>query len=79
MSNDAAVLEDARRELGRSMRDLWLDYFALGGGADLPEVTAFLGGETTPSDHDYDVLAVALNETYLDRGQHHPVPYSTPD
>ena len=79
MSNDAAVLEDARKDLGLSVRELWLDYFALGGSAALDEVGAFLGGTTSPSDHDYDVLAVALNETYLDRGGDHPVPYSIHD
>ena len=77
MSCDAAVLENARRELGLSMRRLWLDYFALGGHADLTEVAGYLRGERHPADHDYDVLAVALNETYLDRGHDHPVPYAT--
>jgi hypothetical protein len=79
MSNDAALLEAARRELGLSVRDLWLDYFALGGSADVHEIGDFLGGMASPSDHDYDVLAVALNETYRDRGADHPVPYSIRD
>jgi hypothetical protein len=79
MSCDAAVLEEARAELGLSVRDLWLDYFALGGAAEPSAVRAFLRGDATPSDRDYDLLALALNETYLERGQDHPVPYSTRD
>jgi hypothetical protein len=79
VSFEIAALEDARVDLGLSVHALWLDYFALGGYAGPVEVAAFLSGATEPSDHDYDVLAVALNETYLDRGGDHPVPYSTRD
>jgi hypothetical protein len=76
MSCDAALLEDARLDLGLSLRDLWVEYFALGGKATLSHVHAFLDGAEILSDHEYDVLAVALNETYRDRGGNHPVPYS---
>jgi hypothetical protein len=77
VSCDAGLLEDARVDLGLSVRELWLDYFALGGDADLDEIGAILDGVTGPSDHDYDVLAVALNEKYVDRGEDHRLPYST--
>jgi hypothetical protein len=76
VSCNAALLEHARVDLGLSVRDLWFDYFALGGSAALGTLGAFLDGAEAPSDHDYDVVAVALNETYGDRGGDHPVPYS---
>ena len=55
--------------------DVWLAYFALGGMESLAVVTSILKGTVVPSDLDFDVLAQALNERFMDRGQDHPVPY----
>jgi hypothetical protein len=67
------VLEAARRQAGMSLEELWLAYLALGGVARLATVRSYLRGETT--DIEYDVLAQALNERFLDQGDDHPVPY----
>jgi len=40
------------------------------------EVEAFLFEAIRPSDHDYDVVAHALNERHVELGGDHPVPYS---
>ncbi len=69
-------LEQARRELALSIDDLWFRYFALGGMRPVFEVEAVLYDALTPSDHDHDVLAVALNERFSELGRDHPVPYS---
>jgi hypothetical protein len=76
VSCDAALLEDARVDLGLTVRELWLDYFALGGRVAPSVLGDFLSGAEIPSDHEYDVVAVALNETYRDRGGANPVHYS---
>ena len=57
-----------------SFHELWIAYFALGGSARPHEVRAYLGGGAVES-MDYDVLAQALNERFLDQGSNHPVPY----
>lgn len=69
-----AVLDAARQQAGMSFQDLWIAYFALGGTALPDEVRAYLGGGPVAS-MDYDVLAQAINERFLDMGDNHPVPY----
>ena len=39
------------------------------------QMEAFLYGALTPSPHDHDVLAHALNERFVELGGNHPVPY----
>ena len=39
------------------------------------QMEAFLYGALTPSAHDHDVLAHALNERFVELGGNHPVPY----
>ncbi|MBV8997097.1 MAG: STAS domain-containing protein [Pseudonocardiales bacterium] len=56
-------LEVGRRAAGRSVTDLFVAYFALGGTANLGEVRAFLGGLDAALDgHQQDVAAHAVNE-----------------
>jgi hypothetical protein len=72
-------LEQARRDVGLSIADLWLRYFTLGGMSTALEVEAILYGALVASDHDRDVIAVALNERFAELGGDHPVPYSGDD
>ncbi|MDQ3107328.1 MAG: hypothetical protein M3Q68_05930 [Actinomycetota bacterium] len=68
-------LEAARGELGLSIPDLWLRYFALGGMSTALEVEAILYTALVAPDHDRDLLAVALNERFTELGGDHPVAY----
>jgi hypothetical protein len=70
------VLEQARRNVGLSIPDLWMRYFALGGMSSALEMEATLYGALVPGSHDRDVIAVALNERYAELGGDHPIPYS---
>jgi hypothetical protein len=70
------VLEQARRDVGLSIHDLWFRYFALGGMSAALEVEAILFGALRASDHNRDILAVALNERFAELGQDHPLLYS---
>lgn len=76
MVERADELEQARRDLGLSVNDLWFRYFALGGMRNVLEVEAFLLGALIAGYHDRDLLAVALNERYSELGGDHPVPYT---
>jgi hypothetical protein len=73
------VLEQARREVGLSVADLWMRYFTLGGMSTALEVEAILYGALIAGAHDRDVIAVALNERFAELGGDHPVPYAGDD
>jgi hypothetical protein len=67
---------DARcRELDLTHHDLWLAYFALGGNATFDQIGSYLHGRATLPAREHNMLALALNEMFLDRGANHPVPY----
>jgi hypothetical protein len=70
------VLDAYRQEAGLSHAELWLRYFELGGMSPGSDVEAFLYGVRAPSDHDHDVIALALNERFAELGGDHPVPYA---
>ena len=76
MAEPIDVLENARRNLGLSVADLWVRYFALGGMRTAWEIEAYLYGALIATTHDRDVLAVALNERFAELGGDHPVPYA---
>ena len=76
MDDPLGVLERARRNVGMSVDDLWMRYFALGGMGTALELEAYLLGALRVTSHDHDVLAVALNERFSELGGDHPVPYS---
>lgn len=69
------IIEAARIQAEMSFDELWLAYFALGGARPPDMVRSYLGGTATLP-MDYDVLAQALNERFVDSGGDHPVPYS---
>ena len=68
------MLEAARVQADMSLEQLWIAYFALGGAASPAVVRSYLAGSGTDA-FDYDVLAHAINESYVERGENHPVPY----
>jgi hypothetical protein len=72
-------LDAARQTLGLTVDQLWVDYFALGGALSKAHVVAVLKGEQDLRDGEYNVLAQALNERFIDQEQNHPVPYRGED
>jgi hypothetical protein len=73
---NAATLQTGRNLLGLSYTQLWVDYYALGGNHGLGDFEAWLTGGTALSSTNYDMVAVALNERFMDRNSDHPIPYS---
>lgn len=55
--------------------DVWFAYFALGGMEPPQVIESILEGTVVPSDVDYDLLAQAINERFMDHDADHPVPY----
>jgi len=56
--------------------ELWMRYFELGGMSTALQLEAFLYGALRPTANDYDVVAHALNERFVELGGNHPVAYS---
>ena len=75
-----ARLDEARRELGLALIDLWVEYFTFGGTKTAGELAAYLtAGDPSyaqpTSDADHEALVLAINERYADAGGGHPLPY----
>lgn len=75
MAEPDDVLEQARRDLGLSIGELWFRYFALGGMNSSVEMEAVLFGALVASPHDRGLIAVALNERFSELGGDHPLEY----
>lgn len=60
---------------GLTINDLWLRYIAIGGTATLVEVDVLIHSGAVIPDYDHNLIAHALNEAFVDRGQDHPVAY----
>jgi hypothetical protein len=73
------ALDRARQAADLTQDELWVRYFELGGMSSPLEVDAYLYGALEPTPHDYNVLAHALNERFVELGGDHPVPYAEPD
>lgn len=73
---NAASLEAARLDLDLSMGDLWVRCLALGGNLTEIELGDTLLGQGQFSILEYDTVAQALNELYMDAGDSHRVAYA---
>ena len=76
MTEPRSTLERARIEVGLSHSELWFRYFELGGMSTALEVEAYLYDALTPTDHDRDMVATALNERFAELGGDHPIAYT---
>jgi hypothetical protein len=70
------ALDAARQLAGLSLPDLWLRCCAIGSDLTPGQLQEVLGGAARPTSFEYDVIAQALNDTFLERGGDHPVPYA---
>jgi hypothetical protein len=76
ISDDPGLsLQDGMARSGMRFDELWLGQLALGGEASRLEVEAYVLGLLAADPYQHDLLAQALNECFLDRGEDHPVGY----
>lgn len=68
-------LDPARCAAGLSHGDLWQRYFELGGMSTTLQLEGFLYGALRPTPEDYNIVAHALNERFVELGGNHPVAY----
>ncbi len=60
---------------GLTLTQLWLRYLALGGTASPAQLEAYARGRLRPDTYQHNLIAQAINEHFLDRGEDHPVSY----
>jgi hypothetical protein len=54
---------------------LHVEFFTIGGPLRARRLGEILGGSGTPTRQEYDQIASALNDWYVDHGAGHAVPY----
>ena len=64
----AQVLEVYSRDVALSPDEFWLRCFALGGSSTPLETDAYIHGALRPTRHEFNVIAIALNEYLNDIG-----------
>ena len=74
-SRQLALAESCRRQSDLSDEDLYFRCLALGGAITLGQLDTFLHGALRPTPHEFNVIAVALNEYLAETGEDQVVPY----
>ena len=74
---DAAALEAGRRHVGMGYERLWMAYFALGGNHQAADVESWLRGNFRIPPRDFDLVALALNETLAEHERPYSVRYTS--
>ena len=79
MSNGPGIhiqlVELNRRYADLSVEELWWRYFGLGGTSTAPQLDALLHGSVDPTAHEYNLMAAALNERFMEYDPSRSVPY----
>ena len=69
------LAELCRQHKTLSLGELWLHCFALGSDNTPLQLDAFLHGALRPTPHEFNLIAVAVNEHFVDVGVDQFVPY----
>ncbi|MGY5891545.1 hypothetical protein [Blastococcus deserti] len=70
-----AAISDGCRRGQLDLQELWFRYISLGGDATPLELEAYLLGLMPLDDHQYDILALALNERLAELNLPCDIPY----
>jgi hypothetical protein len=73
---DPAPVRAALYMLGVPIEQLWTDYLGIGGDLALPDLVDFVSGRSAISEREYDRLAQAINEKFMDQDEDHPLAYA---
>jgi hypothetical protein len=68
-------LFDGLQLSGLTPAELWLGYYSVGGNASELEVEAYALGLLRPDAYQHNLIAQAINESFIDDGLDHPVSY----
>jgi hypothetical protein len=68
------ALQRGIRDAQWSVRDLWVAMVSIGGNLRYRAVERIADGDQAATPREHDVLASALNDYFVERGEDHPVP-----
>ena len=72
-------LDDSQlKRAGMDYWQLWVNQVGVGGNLDELELEAYVLGVLRPRPLEHNVIAQAINEHFIERGDDHPVAYSAP-
>jgi hypothetical protein len=69
------LVELYRRYANLSVEELWWRYFELGGMRTATQLDTLLHGSLDPTAYEYNLMAVALNEHFMDFDPSRFIPY----
>jgi hypothetical protein len=75
---DRLSLNAGMQASGMDYYELWLRQIAVSGDASELEVEAYLLGLLRPDPFQYNLIAQAINEYFVEHGKDHPVGYWDP-
>lgn len=67
------ALQRGLRDSGWTISQLWTAAVGIGGGFHRHDIEDISAGQRPATPAEHDILASALNEYFVDRGQDHPV------
>jgi hypothetical protein len=70
-----ALAEMYHQHTALSLKELWIRCLALGSTNTVLQLEAFLHGALRPTPHEFNLMAVAVNEHFVDLGVDRLVPY----
>jgi hypothetical protein len=69
------LAELCHRHTALSLKELWIRCVALGSTNTVLQLEAFLHGALRPTPHEFNLMAVAVNEHFADLGVDQFIPY----
>lgn len=75
MSDTGFSLVDGMDLAGLDYPALWFRYLALGGNGTAAALREHVLSDDCPSAAEHNLIAQAINEVFLERGENHPVAY----
>ena len=69
------LVDTSRRESGLTIEALWMRCISLGEMHTVLELEAFLFGALRPTREEYNVIAIAMNEFFMEARVDHYIPY----
>jgi hypothetical protein len=73
---DPAPVRAALTMLGLPIEQLWTEYLGIGGDLALRDLAEFVAGQSALSEREYDRLAQAINERFMEQDENHPLAYA---
>lgn len=73
--DSAAAIRHGLRLARWNISDLWVASVAIGGGFSHHDIDQIAAGDRPATAAEHDILALALNEHFVDEGQNHPIHY----